>query len=185
MGTIEAEATQADGVRGAAYQAFWLLRIGFTVAPILFGIDKFFNWTVHWPDYLAGWINNIMPGSAQGFMYFVGVVEIAAGLIVAVAPVIGAPLVAAWLAGIVINLLTNNPPEYYDIALRDFGLMLGALTLTRLAWPSPECANSRSRNERRQIGSACIERLDFRTVGPPAAAQPPKSSKTTIRPDRA
>lgn len=134
MSTIEAEATPADGVRGAAYQAFWLLRIGFTVAPILFGIDKFFNWTVHWPDYLAGWINNIMPGSAQDFMYFVGVVEIAAGLIVAVAPVIGAPLVAAWLAGIVINLLTNNPPEYYDIALRDFGLMLGALTLTRLAW---------------------------------------------------
>jgi hypothetical protein len=134
MATIEAEATQADRVRGAAYQAFWLLRVGFTVAPILFGIDKFFNWTVHWPDYLAGWINNIMPGSAQDFMYFVGVVEIAAGLIVAVAPVIGGPLVAAWLAGIVINLLTNNPPEYYDIALRDFGLMLGALTLTRLAW---------------------------------------------------
>jgi hypothetical protein len=126
-------ATRTD-VRGAAYQAFWLLRIGFTVAPILFGIDKFFNWTVHWPDYLAGWINNIMPGSAQDFMYFVGGVEIAAGLIVAVAPVIGAPLVAAWLAGIVINLLTNDPPEYYDIALRDFGLMLAALTLTRLAF---------------------------------------------------
>jgi|SRR5262245_6134226 len=79
MATIEAEANQADRVRGAAYQAFWLLRVGFTVAPILFGIDKFFNWTVHWPDYLAGWINNIMPGSAQDFMYFVGVVEIAAG----------------------------------------------------------------------------------------------------------
>jgi hypothetical protein len=110
------------------------LRVGFTVAPILFGVDKFFNWTVHWPDYLAGWINNIMPGSGQDFMYFVGGVEIAAGLIVAVAPVIGAPLVAAWLAGIVINLLTNNPPQYYDIALRDFGLMLAALTLTRLAW---------------------------------------------------
>jgi hypothetical protein len=89
---------------------------------------------VHWPDYLAGWINNIAPGSAQDFMYFVGAVEIVAGLVVAVAPVIGAPLVAAWLAGIIINLLTNNPPEYYDIALRDFGLMLAALTLTRLAW---------------------------------------------------
>lgn len=134
MTTIEAQTNEGDRIRGAAYQAFWLLRIGFTVAPILFGIDKFFNWTVHWPDYLAGWINNIMPGSAQDFMYFVGVVEIAAGVIVAVAPVIGAPLVAAWLAGIVINLLTNNPPEYYDIALRDFGLMLGALTLARLAW---------------------------------------------------
>jgi hypothetical protein len=133
MTTIEAR-PQGDPMRTAGYQAFWLLRIGFTVAPILFGIDKFFNWTVHWPDYLAGWINNIMPGSAQDFMYFVGVVEIAAGLIVAVAPVIGAPLVAAWLGGIIINLLTNNPPEYYDIALRDLGLMLAALTLTRLAW---------------------------------------------------
>jgi hypothetical protein len=133
MTTIEAR-PQGDPMRTAGYQAFWLLRIGFTVAPILFGIDKFINWTVHWPNYLAGWINNIVPGSAQDFMYFVGVVEIAAGLIVAVAPVIGAPLVAAWLGGIIINLLTNNPPEYYDIALRDFGLMLAALTLTRLAW---------------------------------------------------
>jgi uncharacterized membrane protein YphA (DoxX/SURF4 family) len=134
MTTMEVRAPRTDPIRAAAYQAFWLLRIGFTVAPILFGIDKFFNWTVHWPDYLAGWINTIMPGSAQDFMYFVGVVEITAGLVVAVAPVIGAPLVAAWLAGIVINLLTNDPPEYYDIALRDFGLMLAALTLARLAW---------------------------------------------------
>jgi hypothetical protein len=123
-----------DRVRDAAYQAFLLLRAGFTVAPVLFGLDKFFNWTVHWPDYLAGWINSIAPGSAQDFMYFVGAVEIVAGLAVAVAPAIGGPLVAAWLAGIVVNLLTKNPPEYYDIALRDFGLLLGALTLTRLAW---------------------------------------------------
>jgi hypothetical protein len=131
---IKTQTVDADRAASAAYQAFWLLRIGFTVAPILFGIDKFFNWTVHWPDYLAGWINTIMPGSAQDFMYFVGGVEIAAGLIVAVAPVIGAPLVAAWLGGIVINLLTNDPPRFYDVALRDFGLMLAALTLTRLAW---------------------------------------------------
>ena len=123
-----------DRVRDAAYQAYLLLRVGFTAAPILFGLDKFFNWTVHWPDYLAGWINNIAPGSAQDFMYFVGAVEIIAGLAVAVAPALGAPLVAAWLAGIIVNLLTKNPPEYYDIALRDFGLLLGALTLTRLAW---------------------------------------------------
>src|SRR5262249_40065428 len=111
-----------------------LLRIGFTVAPILFGIDKFFNWTVHWPDYLAGWVNNIMPGTAQDFMYFVGAVEITAGLIVAGAPMSGAPLAAAWLRGVALNLLTNNAPEYYDLALRDFGLLLAALTLTRLAW---------------------------------------------------
>jgi uncharacterized membrane protein YphA (DoxX/SURF4 family) len=120
-------------VSTAAHQAFWLLRIGFTVAPILFGVDKFFNWSVHWPDYLAGWINTIVPGSGQEFMYFVGGVEILAGILVALAPRIGAFVVAGWLAGIVINLLTNNPPEYYDIALRDFGLMLGALTLGRLA----------------------------------------------------
>jgi uncharacterized membrane protein YphA (DoxX/SURF4 family) len=120
-------------LRNPAYQSFLILRIGFTVAPILFGIDKFFNWTVHWPDYLAGWINDIVPGSGQTFMYGVGVVEILAGLLVAIAPRIGAFVVAGWLAGIVVNLLTNNPPEYYDIALRDFGLMLGALALGRLA----------------------------------------------------
>src|SRR3954469_12662540 len=128
-----AHAIATDDVNTAAFQAFWLLRIGFTVAPILFGVDKFFNWSVHWPDYLAGWINNIVPGSGQDFMYVVGGIEIAAGLLVAAAPRIGAFVVAAWLAGIVINLLTKNPPEYYDIALRDFGLMLGALTLGRLS----------------------------------------------------
>jgi hypothetical protein len=134
---VETAKLENDRLRAAALQAFWLLRIGFTVAPILFGLDKFFNWTVHWPDYLAGWVNNIVPGSGQDFMYFVGAVEIAAGLTVAVAPKIGGPLVAAWLTGIVVNLLTVNPPEYYDIALRDFGLLLGALTLARLAWAVP------------------------------------------------
>ena len=122
-----------EHVAVAARQAFWLLRIGFTVAPILFGLDKFFNWTVDWPVYLAGWVNDIVPGSGQDFMYVVGGIEIAAGLLVAVAPRIGAFVVAGWLAGIVINLLTKNPPEYYDIALRDFGLMLAALTFGRLA----------------------------------------------------
>jgi uncharacterized membrane protein YphA (DoxX/SURF4 family) len=116
-----------------AYQAYMLLRVGFTVAPILFGLDKFFNWMVDWPDYLAPWVNDIVPGSGQDFMYFVGVVEIAAGILVAVAPRLGAYVVAAWLAGIIVNLLTADPPTYYDIALRDFGLMLGALTLGRLA----------------------------------------------------
>ena len=116
-----------------AYQVFLLLRTGFTIAPILFGLDKFFNWTVDWTQYLAPWINDIVPGSAQDFMYFVGVVEIVAGLTVLVVPWIGGFLVAAWLGGIVVNLLTNNPPEYYDIALRDFGLFLAALALGRLA----------------------------------------------------
>lgn len=123
----------ASEVSAVAHQTFWMLRIGFTVVPILAGVDKFFNWTVYWPAYLAGWINNIMPGSAQDFLYFVGAVEIAAGLLVAVAPRIGAFVVAGWLFGIVINLLTKNPPQYYDIALRDFGLMLAALTFGRLS----------------------------------------------------
>lgn len=123
----------ALNVDAAAYQAFWLLRIGFTVAPILFGIDKFFNWSVYWPQYLAPWVNEIIPGNGQDFMYVVGGVEIFAGLLVAFAPRIGAFVVAGWLAGIVINLLTTNAPQYYDIALRDFGLLLGALTLARLA----------------------------------------------------
>lgn len=125
--------TRTSAIDAAAHQAFWLLRVGFTVAPILFGIDKFFNWSVHWPDYLAGWANNIIPGTAQQWMYVVGAVEIAAGILVAIAPRIGAFVVAAWLAGIVINLLTKHPPEYYDIALRDSGLMLAALTLGRLS----------------------------------------------------
>ncbi len=127
-------ATSEKGRLGdAAYQAYLLLRVGFTAAPILFGLDKFFNWTVDWPDYLASWVNDIAPGSGQDFMYFVGAVEIGAGLLVAFAPRIGAYVVAAWLGGIIVNLLTVEPPTYYDIALRDFGLLLAALTLGRLA----------------------------------------------------
>jgi uncharacterized membrane protein YphA (DoxX/SURF4 family) len=116
----------------AGYQAFLLLRLAFTVAPILFGLDKFFDVMVDWDRYLAPWIDDIVPGSANDAMYAVGAVEIVAGLVVALKPRYGAPLVAAWLAGIVFNLLTYS--GYYDIALRDFGLMLAALTLTRLAW---------------------------------------------------
>ena len=103
------------------------------MAPILFGLDKFFNFMVDWPEYLAPWLNDIVPGTAQQFMYVVGVVEIVAGIVVAVAPWFGGYLVAAWLGGIIVNLLTVDAPEHYDIALRDFGLLLGALTLARLA----------------------------------------------------
>ena len=120
-------------MRDPAYQVFTLLRVGFTVAPILFGLDKFFNWTVDWTKYLAPWIDRIVPGNAQQFMYVVGAIEIAAGLLVAFAPRIGAFVVAAWLGGIVVNLLTLGAPQFYDIALRDVGLMLGALALGRLA----------------------------------------------------
>ena len=113
------------------FQGYLLLRTVFTVAPILFGLDKFTNWLVDWPVYLAPWINDIVPGSAQDAMYAVGVVEIVAGLVVAAAPRFGGLLVAAWLAGIIVNLLSI--PDYYDIALRDFGLLVGALALSRLA----------------------------------------------------
>jgi uncharacterized membrane protein YphA (DoxX/SURF4 family) len=126
-------ASEVSAVSTAAHQVFWLLRIGFTVAPILFGLDKFFNWMVDWPIYLADWVNDITPGSAQDFMYVVGGIEILAGLLVFFAPRIGAFVVAAWLAGIIVSLLTNDPPLYYDIALRDFGLLLAALGLGRLA----------------------------------------------------
>ena len=112
-------------------QAFALLRTGFTVAPILFGLDKFFNLMTDWPQYLAPFVADITPGTAQQFMYAVGVIEIIAGLVVAVRPLWGGYLVAAWLAGIIVNLLILG--DYYDIALRDFGLLIGALALARLA----------------------------------------------------
>ncbi len=113
------------------YQAFLLLRTVFTVAPIVFGLDKFTNLLVDWPIYLAPWIDGIIPGTAQQAMYAVGVIEIVAGIAVAIAPRFGAWLVAAWLAGIIVNLLTF--PGYFDIALRDFGLLVGAVALARLA----------------------------------------------------
>jgi uncharacterized membrane protein YphA (DoxX/SURF4 family) len=119
--------TSADPAR----QAFVLLRTVFTVAPIVFGLDKFAGVLTDWPQYLAPWIDRIVPGTAQQAMYAVGVVEVLAGVLVAVAPRIGGWVVAAWLAGIIVNLLTI--PGFYDIALRDFGLLVGAVALTRLA----------------------------------------------------
>ena len=113
------------------YQAFTMLRVGFAVLPIVFGLDKFFNVLVNWEIYLAPWVNRLIPGTAHQFMDVVGVVEILAGLVVAVAPRYGALLVAGWLGGIIVNLLIVG--GYGDIALRDFGLLLGALTLARLA----------------------------------------------------
>ena len=114
-----------------ADQAFFLLRSVFTVAPIVFGLDKFANVLTDWPQYLAPWIDRIVPGTAQQAMYAVGVVEILAGVLVAVAPRFGAWVVAAWLGGIIVNLLTI--PGFYDIALRDFGLLVAAVALGRLA----------------------------------------------------
>src|SRR3954468_11528062 len=118
--------------RDPVLQAFTLLRIAFTVAPILFGLDKFAGvLTDDWTKYLSTQFDGLIPGSAQDAMYMVGVVEIIAGLVVAVAPRFGGLLVAGWLAGIILNLLLVG--GYGDIALRDFGLLLGALTLSRLA----------------------------------------------------
>ena len=112
-------------------QAFLLLRVVFTVAPVVFGLDKFANVLTDWPGYLAPEINDLVPGTGQQAMYAVGVVEILAGLAVALLPRYGALLVAAWLGGIIVNLLLI--PGYYDIALRDFGLLVAALALSRLA----------------------------------------------------
>jgi len=118
--------------RDPTVQAFTLLRIAFVVAPILFGLDKFAEVMISdWPKYLAPEFNDLIPGNASDAMHIVGVVEIIAGLVVAVSPRFGGLLVAAWLGGIIVSLLLVG--GYADIALRDFGLLLAALTLSRLA----------------------------------------------------
>ena len=112
-------------------QAYLLLRTAFTVAPIVFGLDKFAYVLTDWTRYLAPVIDRIVPGTATQDMWAVGVVEIVAGIVVAVAPRFGGWLVAAWLAGIIVDLLTV--PGFYDIALRDVGLLVAAVALARLA----------------------------------------------------
>lgn len=129
-GTASAPARARDK-HDPAYQAFILLRIGFTIAPILFGLDKFFDVLVEWERYLAPEIADLLPGTPAQIMYAVGVIEIVAGLVVAFLPRFGGYLVAGWLAGIIVNLLLIG--DYYDVALRDFALLLAALTLARLA----------------------------------------------------
>jgi len=122
-----------------AQQAFLLLRTVFTVAPIVFGLDKFVNLLTDWPGYLAPFVDRLVPGTAQQAMYIVGVIEIVAGILVAVRPKYGAVVVSAWLAGIIVNLLILG--DFYDVALRDFGLLVGALALWRLATrPSADSA---------------------------------------------
>ncbi|MEB3983139.1 DoxX family membrane protein [Mycobacterium sp. 663a-19] len=124
----------ADQFKNPAYSAYFVLRAVFTIAPIVMGLDKFFNLLTHphhWSMYLASWIDNLVPGTADQLMYAVGVIEIVAGVIVAVAPRFGAWVVAAWLAGIIVDLVTG--PGFYDVALRDFGLLVGAVALGLLA----------------------------------------------------
>ena len=131
---FSATPTLADQLRDPAYSAYLALRTVFTIAPIVMGLDKFFNLLTHphhWNMYLAGWINDLVPGTADQCMYLVGIIEIVAGVLVAVAPRFGAWVVAAWLVGIIIDLVTG--PGFYDVALRDFGLFVGAVALARLA----------------------------------------------------
>ena len=112
-------------------QAFWLLRVGFSALPIVVGLDKFAGVLTEWDGYLAPSLDRLVPGTAHQAMLVVGVVEILAGITVAVLPRFGGLLVAAWLGGIILNLLLLG--DYYDVALRDFGLLVGALSLARLA----------------------------------------------------
>lgn len=109
--------------------AFQILHLGFTVAPILFGLDKFFNLMTDWTEYLPGFVTDAVSGDVV--MGVVGVIEIVAGIGVWLRPKIFAPVVAAWLAVIIVTLALTG--DFWDVALRDFGLLLGALALWRLA----------------------------------------------------
>jgi len=114
-----------------SYQAYQILHLAFVVAPVVAGADKFFNFLVNWDQYVSPLVTRTLPMSAHTFMLGVGVIEIVAGLLVAFMPAIGGLVVAAWLCGIILNLLSI--PGYYDVALRDLGLALGAVALSRLA----------------------------------------------------
>jgi uncharacterized membrane protein YphA (DoxX/SURF4 family) len=135
-----------------AYGAFLLMRIGYAVLPVWMGVDKFANSMTYWPHYLAPWIVGLLPFSAETAMYVVGAIEIVAGIAVAIKPRYASYIVTLWLAGIIINLLTYS--GFYDVALRDFGLLLGALTLARLAsmydpaWFTPPRPTSTTANAR-------------------------------------
>jgi len=130
VGGVVAAITGPAGLELGSWTGGYLVLVG-GVAPILFGLDKFLDWLVDWEIYLAPEINDLVPGNAHEAMLAIGIIEIVAGIAVAVRPRFGGYLVAAWLAGIIANLLLQA--DYYDIALRDFGLLLAALTLARLA----------------------------------------------------
>ena len=125
-----------------ADQAFWLLRVGFVVAPILFGLDKYFGVLTDWDRYLAPQFSDVTGASAHTLLLWVGAIEIAAGILVAISPRIGGYVVAAWLAAIIVDLLMLR--DHYDVALRDFGLLIGALALARLATAVHRTGSSRT-----------------------------------------
>jgi uncharacterized membrane protein YphA (DoxX/SURF4 family) len=123
--------TQGHGDESRARRAFLLLRTVFTVAPIVAGLDKFLGLLTNWEQYLAPWVDAITPGSAHQAMLAVGVVEILAGVLVAVRPRLGAYVVAVWLTGIIVNLVSTG--TFLDVVLRDLGLLVAALALAQLA----------------------------------------------------
>ena len=136
---LQAPPVHGSDLRDPAYQAYLILRLAFVVAPILFGVDKFFNWMTPWSKYLWVGIFNNIPGSAQHIMDAIGSVEILAGVLVLLVPRVAPYVVTAWLGGIVTDLILKSvdvgghTAVFWDIALRDFGLMLAALALARLA----------------------------------------------------
>ena len=130
-GALPAAARPSVVARNPAYQAYLILYAGFAALPMLAGLDKFFHLLVDWDQYLAPRIASMLPVPPHTFMLAVGLVEIVAGLLVALRPRVGSLVVALWLWGIIVNLLLV--PGYYDVALRDFGLSLGALALHRLS----------------------------------------------------
>ena len=131
MSTAVANLAAAREAASPSYQAYRILQFGFTVAPIVAGLDKFFHLLVDWDKYLPPVVNNLVGGNGHTLMLAVGVIEIVAGLGVMLRPRIFSYVVAAWLGAIIVNLLLI--PGYFDVALRDLGLLLGALALGRLS----------------------------------------------------
>jgi len=129
--TLDQGATATRTAKEPARQAYEILHWGFVAAPVIAGIDKFMHILTNWDDYLAPVIAGALPISAHAFMLIVGAIEIVAGLVVALRPRVGAYIVAAWLVGIMVNLVLRG--HALDVVLRDFGLCLGALALARLS----------------------------------------------------
>jgi hypothetical protein len=131
MANVITRDTHRDLTRNPERQAYEILHWGFVAAPVIAGLDKFAGLLTNWDQYLAPQIASMLGGASHTFMLVVGVIEVVAGLLVAIRPRIGAYVVAAWLGGIIVNLVMSG--HWLDVALRDFGLMLGALALGRLA----------------------------------------------------
>lgn len=128
---MASDASVGIRTQSPSYQAYQILHVAFVVAPVIAGADKFFHFLVNWDQYLSPLVTRMLPLSGHRVMLGVGLIEIVAGLLVAFMPAVGGLVVGAWLCGIILNLLSI--PGYYDVALRDLGLALGAFALSRLA----------------------------------------------------